>query len=74
MTKKEIKQHFLKNPKEYQAKKREFEKFTNGRKLDSDEVIFLVQECGCEVDASKVKSRLNWLDYFKSQAQATETL
>ena len=73
MTVKEIKQYFLKHPKEYQAKKSEFEKITD-RKLDSNEVIFLVQECGCEVDASKVKSRLNWLDYFKSQAQATETL
>ena len=64
---KEIKQYFVKNPKDYQAKKKEFEKFTNGRKLNLDEVIFLSKECGSEVSASKVESRLNWLDYFKKQ-------
>lgn len=74
MTKKQMKMYFLKNRKEYQEKKEEFEQFTDGRKLNSDEVIFLIQECGCDVDASKVRSNLNWLDYFKSQAQATQTL
>ena len=67
MTIEEIKQYFVKNPKDYQAKKKQFEEFTKGRELNLYEVIFLSKECGSEVNAGKVVSLLNWLDYFKQQ-------